>query len=94
MKYIDIQWLHDLDDEPYRLVSEIDINSFEIRKLEFFSDGVVGYASEIFNTEKTMLGLIEVPSLDQINLDDEFQGKQISKISFERLWSKYVAIDL
>ena len=91
MRYIDVNWLHDLDEEPYRLVSEIGPDQYEIRKLEFFRSGKVGYASSIARTENTNLGIAEVPTLEEINSQSEFNGQNISKQQFEQLWQKYVS---
>ena len=93
MRYIDVKWIHDNDDEPYRLISEIDSSEFEARKLEFFSNGTVGFASEQSNSLNTMLGLAEVPPLAEINLENEFQGVEISRSEFEIMWLKYAEID-
>ena len=90
MRYIDVNWLHDLDDEPYRLVSEIGFDQYETRKLEFFRSGEVGYAFSKSHTKNTMLGIAEVPEIEEINSQDEFQGQNISKQQFEQLWQKYV----
>ncbi|WP_444902013.1 DUF6881 domain-containing protein [Microbulbifer sp. SSSA007] len=44
MRYIDLEWKHYFNDEPTRFVSEIGIDDYEARKLEFFHDGSVGFA--------------------------------------------------
>ncbi|WP_353056846.1 hypothetical protein [Microbulbifer sp. MLAF003] len=44
MRYIDLEWKHYFNDEPTRIVSEIGIDDYEARKLEFFHDGSVGFA--------------------------------------------------
>ena len=90
MRYIDVEWIHDLEDEPFRLVSEIGDDNFELRKLEFCRNGKLGFASGETHTENTMLGIVEVPPLEEINSDVEFQGISISKHKFEQLWQKYV----
>lgn len=91
MRYIDVNWLHDSDEEPYRLISEIGPDQFEIRKLEFFKTGEIGYASLEDHTMNTMLGIAEVPELKEINSQEKFQGKNISKQEFEQLWDQYVS---
>lgn len=91
MRYIDVIWLHESQEEPYRLVSEVSADNYELRKLEFFRSGFVGVASTTMNTEKTMLGSAEVPAIEEINANSEFQGKDISKQEFDNLWSKYAA---
>jgi hypothetical protein len=44
MTYIDVTWFHKLPTVPVRLVSELDDERYEVRKLEFFADGSVGFA--------------------------------------------------
>lgn len=89
MRYIDVNWLHDLDDEPYRLVSEINPDGFEVRKLEFFQTGEIGLATDNFNTRNTRLGITKIPTLEEINSQEEFQGKAINKQEFDSLWRQY-----
>ena len=44
MRYISVEWLHKFENEPVRLLSELDDEGFEIRKVEIFSDGSMGFA--------------------------------------------------
>ena len=76
MEYIDIQWIQESHDHPFRLVSELDTQRYEIRKLEFFSGGRVGFASSAGRSPNTNLGSDPVPSLDEI-------GKQGSECTFK-----------
>lgn len=85
-------WLHDFEEEPYRLVSEIGEDEYETRKLEFFRAGEVGYAFSEAHTANTMLGTMEVPMLEEINSQSEFQGKNISRHEFDRLWKQHVRV--
>ncbi len=50
----------------------MDENRYEIRKLEFFNDGAIGYADKTIHTEETDLGLLPVPALNEINKDKQF----------------------
>ncbi len=79
MRYIDVEWIHDNDDYPVRLVSEIAPDNFEMRKLEIFRNGKVGYAYADVAFEGTMLGHVEVPSIAEIDSQNEFQDTEISK---------------
>ena len=90
MRYIDVSWKHDSSTDPYRLVSEIDETNYESRKLEFFKDGEVGFASSQIKSRFTGLGDQEIPSLEEINSSSELVGKNISKTEFDALWQKYV----
>lgn len=89
MEYIDVQWMQESPDHPFRLVSELDTQRYEIRKLEFFSDGRVGFASSVGRSPSTDLGSVAVPSLDEINQSEEFIGTTITATVFESLWATY-----
>lgn len=89
MTYIDVQWNHSHADEPTRLVSELDAERWERRKLEFFPDGRVGYASHTGTTHGTRLGDAPVPPLPEINAQAEFDGTELDAAAFELLWSIY-----
>ena len=90
MEYIDVEWIHKKIADPVRLVSELDACRSEIRKLEFFLDGKVGFASRSQNSHGTELGIeYAVPSLAEINQSPEFNGVSISSQDFETLWSMY-----
>ena len=40
MKYVLIEWNHDLDDEPYLVYSELDSGRRETRRVEFYRNGI------------------------------------------------------
>ena len=88
MEYISVIWEHSHPDEPVRLVSELDGERFEIRKLEFFPDGSVGFASKEGESASTRLGEVRVPPLAEINEDPEFEGVAITKSEFDQLWQE------
>jgi hypothetical protein len=89
MEFIDVAWRHNFEDEPVRLVSELDARRYETRKLEFFSNGKIGFASATATSERTMLGVEPVPPLSEINSDPQFSAPDLSSASFEELWAKY-----
>lgn len=89
-RYTDVQWRHAAPDYPIRLVSEIDADGYETRKLEFFRDGrVASAASREDDFSDTRLGEVPVPSLLEINSDPQFEGIAITAAAFETLWTKY-----
>jgi hypothetical protein len=91
MEYISVIWKHQDDDYPVRLVSELNEGRFECRKLEFFSDGRVGFASPTHEGVQTKLGAVAVPPLSDINVDPQFLAVRISQDEFDRLWLEYAA---
>jgi hypothetical protein len=42
VEYIYVEWMHNFSDEPIILISELDENRFETRKIEVYKDGQVG----------------------------------------------------
>lgn len=90
MRYIDVKWIHNFEEEPIRLVSELDFAGYETRKLEFFRDGRVGFASAAGASPGTELGTVPVQSIGEINGLGEFEGMTIKVMDFEVLWSAEV----
>ncbi len=88
MEYVEVSWFHDFPEEPIRLVSELDEQRYEVRKIEFSRDGSVGVASLLKAIGGTQLGSEPVPSLDQINSDPKFLDSPIDLEFFEALWKK------
>lgn len=91
MKYIDVAWTNHDEEMPIRLVSELDDARFEVRKLEFFRDGKVGYASPSHSANSTLLGEMALPALAEINLDRQFHAKEIDAHEFFSLWTKHAS---
>jgi hypothetical protein len=84
--YLRVRWLHEFSDEPVELWSELDGERFETRKLEIFRDGVVGYASAVEAVGGTQLGMVAVPTLNEIAADLQFEPEEVSQEAFERRW--------
>ncbi len=86
MRYLRVLWHHDHAEEPTELWSEIDDNSREIRKLEKFRDGSVGWADGDETSAGTRLGIEPLPPLDLISCDPEFRVVVITYDEFEQEW--------
>lgn len=84
--YIRVRWLHSFPDEPVDLWSELDGDREEVRKVEIWSDGRVGYAHSVKEVGGTRLGEVPVPPLNEINLDPQFQAETTTKAHFESCW--------
>ena len=89
MEYIDVTWKHSNTYDPVRLVSELGPDRFETRKIEFFPDGRVGFASSECSSLDTRLGEMAVPPLTEINEETQFCGVYLTAEEFENLWCKY-----
>jgi len=50
MRYVLAEWDHDLDDEPYLVYSELDDTRREVRRVEFYRNGITfSYGGELGN---------------------------------------------
>lgn len=84
--YIRVRWLHSSPDDPIELWSELDVDRAEVRKVEMWADGRIGYASDAEEGGGTRLGEIAVPSLSEINLDPQFRAGAVAGAEFESRW--------
>jgi hypothetical protein len=87
VKYICVQWLHSCPNDPLWLISELDEDRWEVRKVEIFPDGSKGYASRDDEVGNTFLGLAPVPPLEEIAADPEFIPSEITRAEFETIWA-------
>lgn len=88
MTYIKVYWNHDFPDEPILMLSELDDDRNEIRKVEVYRGDLLGYACEDRNKNGTLLSECELPELSVINEDIQFEGVEIEKEEFEKVWKK------
>lgn len=86
MRYIKIRWKHSFDNDPVIIYSEIDDNDWEVRKVEVFKDGNLGFSDGVTEKSGTYLGQVPVPPMDIIAESSEFEPNIISKEDFEKKW--------
>ena len=89
MKYLRVKWLHTLPSEPIVLLSELDDDRYEVRKLEIFRDGSVTRATPEMSIGSTVLGELPIPSIDEINADPQFEAEEITQSEFESAWAMH-----
>jgi hypothetical protein len=89
MEYIDVTWTHQYPSEPVRIVTEIDADRWETRKLEFFADGRVGWASGDASRYDTTLDEEQMPALREINAASQFEAVAMDVVEFEALWLEH-----
>jgi hypothetical protein len=90
MYYLKVIWKHVLRDEPVVIYMELNNNRYEVRKIEVYRDGKVGYAYEHTEIGESALSEKPIPSIKQIAKDKQFAPNRISKNEFESMWQKYV----
>jgi len=88
VNYLKVRWLHDFDDEPVLLYSELANDRSEVRKVEVFPDGSYGYAYDEKAKGPTQLSDTTIPSKDEIAKDLQFVPETITKEEFEEVWVK------
>ncbi len=87
MKYIAVQWKHQNPSYPTLLYSEVNDAGWEIRKVEVYDDGRVGYADQSVSAGDTGLSIEPLPSLAEIATDPQFEPREIGKEEFEQMWA-------
>lgn len=91
--YVRVRWVHPSADNPVDLWSELDADRGEVRKVEVWPDGRVGYASSVAEIGGTRLGEVAVPPLNEINLDPQFEAEAITQVEFESRWISAIGKD-
>lgn len=86
MIYLKIRWVHDNSKEPSEILVELDEDRYELRKIEKFKGGAIGFTSEGVNVNCAQLSDLPVPSLEDINGDTQFKAEHISAGEFEVEW--------
>ncbi|MGW5336629.1 DUF6881 domain-containing protein [Streptomyces bauhiniae] len=86
MEYWKVDWLHDFDDEPTRLYSEVGNDGYEIRKIQRYRDGRILKADEAH--EAANIGLSEIPvgSIEDVASQPDFAACLIGREEFEEAW--------
>ncbi len=88
MIYLEVRWIHNLSDEPELIVSELDNDRNEIRKVEIFKNNRKGYADKDNSVNGSCLSEIPIPIVEEINSDNQFMAKEISRERFEEIWNE------
>lgn len=88
MMYIEVKWIHSLSSEPVVMYSEVDQDRWEVRKVEIYADGRMGFASSTESKGGSALSEEALPSIAQIAEDPQFEPTEITRVDFERVWSK------
>ncbi|OWP79760.1 DUF6881 domain-containing protein [Flavobacterium oreochromis] len=94
MRYYKIEWIHNNNEEyPYLYILEIDSLQDETKKMEFYRDGRVYYATE--NIENgTFLSPIKFNDINDYNNSDDgeiLKGIEITEENFNKQWLKGLA---
>ena len=86
MNFIKVKWNHTNSSDPVWLYSEIDNERWEVRKVEVFPDGKMGFADKYRSFGTTELGKEPLPEMADIAADPQFEPVQILKPEFDDVW--------
>jgi hypothetical protein len=92
-QYIEVTWIHEAESDPILLLSEVDEERYETRKVEVFRDGSLNYAGCVGSTGATFLGEFPIPDIVEINLDGQFSAKEVTREEFEEWWKRATAAE-
>lgn len=92
MAYIKVYWKHTFPDEPILMFSELDEKRNEIRKVEVYRHNLIGCAWGDISRNGTFLSKYEIPEINVINEDAQFEGIEIEREEFEEVWEKAINI--
>lgn len=87
MKYLKVRWIHQRTSDPVLLLSELDSDRYEVRKIEIFSDGRMGFAGMDRSSDETVLGEKPIPAASEIAGDSQFVVQDLSAREFEDAWN-------
>ena len=91
MTYVFSKALDNTAKEPAEYYVEFDALRNEIRKVEVYPDGRIGYAVQGKNTPGTELGLLPAPPFSEILKIEGLVSRQISALEFQTMWQKAIA---
>ncbi len=87
MEYIQLEWFHDVAEDPCIIYSEINGQRYEVRKIAAFKDGTYMKCNEEMINSQIELADVPFPvNLEEINQDKQFYAKYISKEEFQEKW--------
>ncbi len=90
MTYLKVLWNHDFPLEPVELFSELDVERYEVRKVERFKNGRLQFADSERSTGDTWLGETPLPPAESIAQDADFIVCPLQAEEFEQLWQSAV----
>lgn len=92
--YIHIEWIHNNNEYPSHIYSELNEDRYEVRKIDFWKDGSIAFAFGDIEYGDTFLGTQPMPPLADLNGIDEWgeemKAQEITSEEFENKWQENV----
>ncbi len=86
MQHIQVKWHQEHLDEPVGIYGKYNTEGWEMRKLEVFRSGSVGYVDAQQQVGTSALAEVKLSAINEINADPQFSAREIEPSQFERLW--------
>jgi len=90
MKYLKVRWLHNIKEDPVIFYYELDNFDNEIKKIEIYVDGSVGYADDKFQLNGSIISECKISTFDEIAKQKEFIPENITKEEFYQIYQERV----
>ena len=87
MIYLKVHWSHDSEKQPVAFYCEMEDDRMEIRKVELYADGSLGYANEKRSSGKTTLGALPMPTIAELSASPNHEAHEITRAEFDEIWS-------
>ena len=83
-RYLQIKWIHFTPQEPVEIYYELENGLWASRCIQLFADG---------SSSPVTYGMKEarIPALEEINLDPQLQGSEITEGEFNAIWSEAIS---
>lgn len=90
MEYLKVKWIHEFEDEPVYIYSELNEQRDELRKVEQLNSGKMDYADDQVFTGNAFLSEVPIPENEEIASDPQFVVEIIAKEEFEEIWDRAI----
>ncbi|MFI5981243.1 DUF6881 domain-containing protein [Streptomyces sp. NPDC051555] len=86
MEYWKVEWLHEPNDDPTTIYSEIGPDGYETRKVHRYTNGRMLKSDDVH--ESLDIGLSEVPvgEIKDVNKLPYFTARLVTSADFQRAW--------
>lgn len=88
MDYVLVEWTHDLVDEPTQIYSELDESRQEVRKVEFYRDGLCFACGGEFGRLEALADVPFPEDLRTLNRPGEIEAHTIPRTHFQAVWAQ------
>jgi hypothetical protein len=83
-RYLQIKWIHSNPHEPVEFFYELENGQWASRSIQLFADG--SSSSATYGMKEA-----QIPALEEINLDPQLRGSEITEEEFDAVWSELIS---